>query len=144
MRHRSLCVVLVISLVSTSLATVIGNFEADVEGWYVPGNPNVSLQYSTVGATLDFLSLKVQALTGGWQDALALDLLGQDALVATFMENRVLAVDVTRLATEWQGNPENGYSQMFMAVNAEGAGWNVWDQHVAGDWTPDQGLGISG
>ncbi|MCF7972182.1 MAG: hypothetical protein K9N55_00035, partial [Phycisphaerae bacterium] len=139
MWHRSLCVVLVFSLASTSLAAVIGNFEADVEGWYVPDNPNVSLQFSTVGATLDFLSLKVQAQAGGWQDAIALDLVGQDALIAAFEDNRMLAVDVTRLAAEWQGHPDNGYSQIFMVVNAEGAGWNVWDQHVSGDWTPDEG-----
>jgi hypothetical protein len=132
-------VVLVLSLASTSLAAVIGNFEADAEGWYVPGNPNVSLLFSTVGATLDFLSLKVQVQAGGWQDAIALDLVGQDALIAAFLENSVLALDVTRLASEWQGHPENGYSQMFMVVNAGGAGWTVWDQHVSGDWTPDQG-----
>lgn len=120
-------------------ATVIGNFEGDMQGWYVPGNPNVSLQYATLGATLDSVSLRIQTQAGGWQDAMALDLVGQDDLMATFLQEKLLAVDVTRFASDWQGDPPDGYTQVFMVINAGGAGWDVWEQQVAGDWIPDQG-----
>jgi len=137
---RHLCVaVLVTSLVSPCLATVIGDFEGQMQGWHVPDNPDVSVQYSTLGVTLNAVSLRVQTQAGGWQDAVALDLVGQDELITAFLENTTLAVDVTRFASEWQGDPQNGYNQIFMVINAGGQGWDIWDQQVAGDWTPDQG-----
>ncbi|MCP4451741.1 MAG: LamG domain-containing protein [Planctomycetes bacterium] len=140
MGPRVLCIaVWVASLVSPCLGTVIGDFEGDMEGWYVPGNPNVSLQYTTRGVTLNAVGLKVQTQAGGWQDAMALDIVAQDTLMAAFLESSVLTVDVTRFASEWQGNPQSGHNQMFMVINAGGQGWDIWDQHVAGDWTPDQG-----
>ncbi len=140
MHHRISCVfMLCLCLVSSGLATVIGDFEGDMQGWHVPNNPNVSLMYNFTGATHNVVSLRLQANTGGWQDAMALDLVGNNALIAAFLNSHVLTVDVTRLASEWRGNPDNGYNQVFMVVNAGGQGWDVWDQQVAGDWTPDQG-----
>ena len=140
MVRRHLCVaVWVMCLASACLGTVIGDFEGDMQGWHVPGNPNVSLQYSTLGVTLNAVGLKVQTQAGGWQDAVALDLVALDALIAAFLENTLLAVDVTRFASDWQGDPQSGHNQIFMVINAGGQGWDVWDQQVAGDWTPDQG-----
>ena len=137
--RRLSVLMLVTSLVSPCLGMVIGDFEGQMEGWYVPGNPNVSLQYSTLGVTLNAVSLRVQTQAGGWQDAAVLDLVGQDELIAAFLENTLLTVDVTRFAADWQGDPDNGYNQVFMVINAGGSGWDVWDQQVAGDWTHDQG-----
>ncbi len=140
MHHRSLCVVMfMFCLASSSLATVIGDFEGDMQGWHVPNNPNVSLMYNFTGATHNVVSLRLQADVGGWQDAMVLDLVGNNTLTAAFMNSNVLTVDVTRLASEWSGNPDNGYNQVFMVVNAGGQGWDIWDQQVAGNWTPDQG-----
>jgi hypothetical protein len=140
MHHRSLCVLMLFfCLVSPSLATVIGDFEGDMQGWHVPNNPNVSLMYNFTGATHNVVSIRLQANAGGWQDAMALDLVGNNALITAFLNSNVLTVDVTRLASEWLGNPENGYNQVFMVVDAGGQGWDVWDQQVAGNWTPDQG-----
>ncbi len=140
MVQKHLCVaVWVMCLANTCLGTVIGDFEGNMQGWHVPDNLNVSVQYSTLGVTLNAVSLRVQTQAGGWQDAVALDLMDQDALIAACLETPLLAMDVTRFASDWQGTPQSGHNQVFMVINAGGQGWDVWDQQVAGDWTPDLG-----
>lgn len=125
----------------SSAGTVIGDWEDGMDGWEIIGSAPIgsSMEFSNVGVTLGAQSLKLTIPEGGWKDAIMLNINVQ-GLNQEFQNNREFSIDVTRLAADWSGEPNEGYSELVFTVNAGGDGWSIWDQgSPIGWWKWDQG-----
>jgi len=132
-------IALVLALAPTSFGTVLGDWENDeMDEWSLDNTANVSLSFSTTGATLHEHSLRMEA-SGGWQNSIFCSV-GEDIFNA-FMSSHEITVDITRLASEWAVGPADGYCQLFLCVNVgAGSDWLFWDTlDQTADWSSDQG-----
>ena len=134
--------VLFLSLASVTGGVQLGDFENSMDGWSVI-EPNAITSFSTVGATLNQNSLRIETTSGGNQDVLVLDLLAM-GLVDEFRNNLKISADITRLTSEWidQGS---SWSDFYFVVKAygwddDGNYWECDDQiDGAGIWLPNYG-----
>ena len=134
--------VLLLSLTSITFGIQLGDFENNMDGWSII-EPNAITSFSTVGATLNQNSLRIETTLDETQDVLVLDLIAL-GLVEEFSNNLKISADVTRLTSEWtdQGSSWNDF---FFAVRAGGRDdddvrWEFEDQFDgSGTWLPDYG-----
>jgi hypothetical protein len=100
---------------------VIGDWEVETDGWVALGS--ASLNYSTIGVTLNEYSLQVTT-EPGWQQAVAYKF--QDNDPADFFSHQYFCVDITRIASEWIGEGEWSGLKLIINTDANGisSGWN--------------------
>lgn len=130
------------ALTSVTFGIQLGDFENDMDGWSII-EPNAITSFSTVGATLNQNSLRIETTLDETQDVLVLDLIAS-GLVDEFRKNLKISADVTRLTSEWtdQGSSWNDF---IFAVRAGGrddddAKWEFEDQFEgSSSWLPDYG-----
>lgn len=120
-RLVSVCLVTAVLSASAS-ATIIGNWESDLDGWFDWNSSATSMVAGqSVGVTLDSGSLLVEQT--GWGQSLSIKLQDND-LVDAFMENSILTIDISVAAND--GTITGGYSQVAAVyMNAEGPGWTT-------------------
>jgi len=118
-----ICIVLVLSLTSSTYGLVIGNWEDSNDGWDIwSGAPNdTTIDYNdTIGVTLDSNSLKLYVPESGEQDVLVIRLY-EVGLTEIFKENDTFSLDVSWVTSEWSGG---NWAQIQLVVNADdGVGW---------------------
>jgi len=121
------------------VGVVIGDWEDTMDGW-VPGGGNPTLSYSTTGATLNEKSLKIE-VQNGWFWIITLALSPEQ--LEDLKDNDILSLDVTWVASEWEGSTWSGVQQI--SINAEGIGWNQMsatgdtsNPDAPGDWNPTE------
>ena len=112
---------------------VIGNWEQEMDEWYLwSGTASYS---NTVGVTLDNYSLR-QAITPGDGYLIVLSLADLPGGADAFFANNSFSVDITRLASEWEGD---GSSGITLYIQADGAGWQSLGSPANSAWTPGDG-----
>ena len=158
--------VVAISLASITYGDhVIGNFEnindANRDGWSIADtngipSPNITLSYSTTGATLDGNSLKIVDATGnGFERAVMYSLVANND-VNEFKKHTRVSMDITRRNSEWGGewggwngdhSAFTGYCEFHMIIEAGSIdanlgtpwakGWNMSQIANWGSWNGD-------
>ncbi len=116
-------IVLLLSLASAGYGIVtdprvIGNWENNMDGWFIdPLAPaGTAISYDNLnGITLDSWSLKLFVPAGGWQQAISIDIIGEN-LVEDFFDRASFSVDVTLLSAEWQG--PGGFCDVHLVLEA--------------------------
>ncbi|MFA5292709.1 MAG: hypothetical protein WC496_06705 [Phycisphaerae bacterium] len=145
MRKKIIYIITFIMAMSLTFITygdvVIGNFEdlSDPchEGWVKanPSDPNITLSYSKTGVTLDSNSLKIADSTGnGFERAISKGLMGD---VNAFRDSVKISLDLTRLASDWDG-PHGGWDAYGNFL-----GWNEFYMIIeAGSTDANVGKGV--
>ena len=110
-----LCFVLLLILTSVTFGMQLGDFENNMDGWN-PIEPNAITSFSTIGATLNQNSLRIETTLDGNQDVLVLDL-AAIGLVDQFRENLKISADVTRLISEWT-DQGGSWSDFFLVPSS--------------------------
>ena len=134
--------VLLLSLTSVTFGIQLGDFENSMDGWSII-EPNAITSFSTVGATSNQNSLRIETTSDGNQDVLILDLLAM-GLVEEFKNNLKISADITRLTSEWI-DLGGSWSDIYFVVKAygwddDGNYWECDDQiEGAGNWLPIYG-----
>ena len=134
--------VLVLGLASITYGIQLGDFENNMDGWVRndPNDANISLSYSTTGATLGSYSLKI-ADPNGSRLTIMYSLIDNNKVDA-FRKNLKVSADVTRLTTEWT-EVEGSYCDFMLAINAGSSAdpcWTSWYQSSeGGTWHPYDG-----
>jgi hypothetical protein len=128
--------VLALGLASTtySAGILIGNFENSMDGWtlYDPTDPNISLSYSTNGATLDTNSLRIADVTMAiTEPVIKYNVIGNGKL-DSFRKNLKVFADVTRLVSEWN-EVEGAYCDFTLAVQAGSSSGTPWNKLLGTD-----------
>ena len=129
---------------------VLGNFENQMDGWIAVGDVNITRDYSATGATLDQNSLRIHSpgkhssvdgcthiqTQGGWDNVLQYNM-DQDQR-DKFLNSESISIDITRLASEWTGDPcIANYSQFFLCLQSD-FGWYTVPSEAT-SWSPAQG-----
>ena len=135
---------------SISQALVIGDWEDDLQSWeLIAFNPDdgstcdgMTTDFSTTGVTLGGKSLRVSVPCGNWKKMMRISIQSMPELVEAFRNGKTFQIDVTRLTSEWTGDPSNGHSGLHFIINAGGDGWSVWYNGL-GD-PDDTGSGYQG
>jgi hypothetical protein len=110
---------------------VIGDWEDSFDGWVVSPPGAATLGFSPTGATLNSKSLKVTVPGGFWILRLNLNPGQLEALKA----NDLLAIDVTWVASEWEGQ---SWSQVQKtAFNSTATGWSELNYPDSDTANPD-------
>lgn len=134
MRRCSMMVaaVLLCVLAVPGYGQVIGNWEGAMDGWIVSPTapPGSTTAFSTTGATLGSQSLRYTPGEGDYKNALVYSF-NTPALQSAFFDNAMFSMDVTRIASEWQGNPSNGYCGVHLIVNAGSNAGTTWTLYQA-------------
>jgi len=122
-------VVLAMGLACSAYGVQIGDFEGNtMDGWTVSATNGASAAPSTTGATLGKGSLKISAPTAGWSNCVLYSILTNNK-VDDFRKNKYVLADITRLTSEWTGEADGHFSNIFFIVNAGGDGWTgIWVQ----------------
>lgn len=111
---------------SSSTDVIVGNWENDLDGWEVLANAD-TLFNDHNGVTLGDYSLDVYIAkenNSGWtQDVLKLDVI-QAGLLDAIKGNTKFSVDVTRLVADWPTEPEPGWNEIVLVINAGGDGFD--------------------
>jgi len=114
---------------------VLGDWEDNLDGWYVWDNNPATQSYSTTGATLNNKSLKMSVDVTGrfiWQFGIFMSTEEIQILKA----NDLFSLDVTFVTPEWLGG--GGWGQVrYLAINATGIGWNQIDNPISDTSNPD-------
>jgi hypothetical protein len=155
-----LCLVLTFTLVSTSYGEcpspyrqlVIGDWELASDGWISWGS--ATLNYSTIGVTLNEFSLQVTH-NNGWNIDPVYPMQSQGpnppplGNTEEFFLRQYFCVDVTRIASEWVEDPcdpGDAWSNLGLVINCgdnEGgvppAGWLSIGDAGNGWWSPADG-----
>jgi hypothetical protein len=86
-------------------STVIGDWERQMDGWVAvdPNDPNMVLDYSTAGATLNDYSLSVNVALSTWYGTVEIPL-DETGFTYQFKANNRFALDVTRDTSEFGTN----------------------------------------
>ena len=131
----SLVSVLLLSLATASYGDiVVGDFEANLDGWYAG---DATLTFSPLGATLNWLSLQVVG-PGGWHIDAKLDMKPNRAALG--VKGTTITADVTAFAADMT----SAWAQVEMIINAQnnddaGANNNVGWKGLGG-----QGIALDG
>ncbi len=116
---------------SGAYGIVIGDWENSPDGWIITdGAPaGTTMTYSATGATLNSSSLRLYVPQGGWKTAICIKLQEHPELIEPFRNGTKIRFDVTRIASEWTGNPADGGGGLHVVINAGGeGGWSIWDE----------------
>ena len=102
---------------------ILGDWENNMDNWVVftDNATDITFDYSTTGATLNDMSLKVD-LTENLSWAWLMYLVFNEGQVEAFKNNDLLSIDVTWVASEWEGHSWAQVQQI--AINAEAFGWD--------------------
>jgi len=114
---------------------VLGDWEDNLDGWYVWDNNPATQSYSTTGATLNNKSLKMSVDVTGrfiWQFGIFMS----PEEIQILKANDLFSLDVTFVTPEWLGGGSWGQVR-YLAINAEGIGWNQIDSPVSDTSNPD-------
>jgi regulation of enolase protein 1 (concanavalin A-like superfamily) len=114
---------------------VLGDWEDNLDGWYVWENNPATQSYSTTGATLNNKSLKMSVDVTGrfiWQFGIFMS----PEEIQILKANDLFSVDVTFVTSEWLGGGSWGQVR-YLAINATGIGWNQLDNPVSDTSNPD-------
>jgi hypothetical protein len=136
------CFISLLTLTSVTFGIQLGDFENDMDGWSII-EPNAVTSFSTIGATLNQNSLRIETTSDGNQDVLVLDLIAM-GLVEEFRDNLKISADVTRLTSEWT-DQGGSWCDFYFVVRAageddEGNEWDFEDElEESGVWLPDYG-----
>ncbi len=103
---------------------VIGDFEDNMDNWVVNTDnaTYITFSYSETGATLNNTSLKMDLTEDeavGW--AWLIYLVLTERQVEAFKNNDLLSIDVTWVASEWEGHSWSQVQQI--ALNTDAFGW---------------------
>ena len=120
--------VLLLSVVSTSQALVVGDFEGGLDGWAPSGDAVLTL--SDIGATTGTGSLMIEA-PGSWQMLALLDIKSLRSVLA--VDGAAVSADVTAFAEDM----ETDWMNMEMIINGQnnddnGANNNIGWQSLGG------------
>lgn len=101
---------------------VLGDWEDSMDGWFIWTRTRATSSFSTTGATLGNKSLRLDVPVG-WDWVLQLNL--NDEQLAALKANDLFALDVTWVASEWQG--QSWANVEGIAINSAGFNW-AWQQ----------------
>lgn len=107
---------LMLATASGSYALVVGDFEDNMDGWVLW---NGSSSYSTIGATLNNKSLRIEA-PADWQTTAVLPLQSTGG-IGDFLANDTMSMDVTFVTADWTG--AGTWANFELVVNSEDGGW---------------------
>lgn len=132
-------------------ANVFGDWEGQDDGWrpVVTSINDVAysptLDYSSIGATLNDSSLKVTVPdeiyqnNNWWQRLMLIYVRDHAGMEQAFLDSRSMKIDITRLASEWIPGAET-HNQIVMIINCGGPDWAVWQQSGGrAAWNPGMG-----
>jgi regulation of enolase protein 1 (concanavalin A-like superfamily) len=114
---------------------VLGDWEDNLDGWYVWENNPATQSYSTTGATLNNKSLKLSVDVTGtfiWQFGIFMS----PEEIQILKANDLFSIDATFVTSEWLGGGSWGQVR-YLAINAEGIGWNQLDNPISDTSNPD-------
>ncbi len=127
---------------------VLGDWEDTTDTWvkYPDTASYITFSYSTTGATLNDKSLKL-GIAAGQASYWILRLYLSPAQLEAFKANDLFALDVTWVASEWQGHSWSNFEKI--AINAEAFNWD-WREianpvsdtsnpDAPGNWDPSFG-----
>lgn len=135
MCKKLICFVLTLGLASTSYGIVIGDFEQQMDDFKLTWeSPAATLDYSTIGATLNTYSL---AITPGQAEGFKWSVMHEK--VEDIVTNPILEFDVTWVASEW--GTTSWVNTDLIAINSD-LGWAQYqvddplNPSYPGSWDP--------